>query len=92
MVSGVHGGALCSPLDSPAYVGRAPGAEAPRRAGALANSDLTVTCSCLRRGDQAAGGEIYPITAPEMAMPQSRSRSEAPNWLPGQDSNLQPSG
>jgi site-specific DNA recombinase len=36
--------------------------------------------------------EIYPVTAPEMAMPQSRSRSEAPNWLPGQDSNLQPSG
>ena len=36
--------------------------------------------------------EIYPVTAPEMAMPQSRSRSEASNWLPGQDSNLQPSG
>jgi hypothetical protein len=29
--------------------------------------------------------EIYPVTAPEMAMPQSRSRSEAPNWLPGQE-------
>ncbi len=36
--------------------------------------------------------EIYPVTAPDMAMPQSRSRSEAPNWLPGQESNLQPSG
>ncbi len=36
--------------------------------------------------------EIYPVTEQEMAMPQSRSRSEAPNWLPGQDSNLQPSG
>ena len=36
--------------------------------------------------------EIYPIATPEMAAPQSRSRSEAPNWLPGQDSNLQPSG
>ena len=36
--------------------------------------------------------EIYPIASPEMAMPQSRSRSEASNWLPGQDSNLQPSG
>jgi len=30
--------------------------------------------------------EIYPIATPEMAAPQSRSRSEAPNWLPGQDS------
>lgn len=28
--------------------------------------------------------EIYPIATPEMAAPQSRSRSEAPNWLPGQ--------
>ena len=36
--------------------------------------------------------EILPVTAPEMAAPRSRSRSEAPNWLPGQDSNLQPSG
>ena len=43
-------------------------------------------------GDRQIVLEIYPVTAPDMAMPQSRSRSEAPNWLPGQDSNLQPSG
>jgi len=35
-------------------------------------------------GDRQVVLEIYPITAPEMAMPQSRSRSEASNWLPGQ--------
>ena len=43
-------------------------------------------------GDRQIVLEIYPIAAPEMEMPQSRSRSEAPSWLPGQDSNLQPSG
>jgi hypothetical protein len=43
-------------------------------------------------GDRQIVLEIYPVTAPDMAMPRSPSRSEAPNWLPGQDSNLQPSG
>jgi len=36
-------------------------------------------------GDRQIVLEIYPVTTPEMAMPQSRSRSEAPNWLPGQE-------
>ena len=36
-------------------------------------------------GDRRIVLEIYPITAPELAMPQSRSRSEASNWLPGQE-------
>lgn len=43
-------------------------------------------------GDRQIVLEIYPVAVPHMAMPQNRSRSEAPNWLPGQDSNLQPSG
>ena len=43
-------------------------------------------------GDRQIVLEIYPVTASEMETPQSRSRSEAPTWLPGQDSNLQPSG
>jgi hypothetical protein len=43
-------------------------------------------------GDRQVVLEIYPVAAPDMAMPQSRSRSEAPSWLPGKDSNLQPSG
>ncbi len=40
-------------------------------------------------GDRQIALEINPVTTPDMEMPQSRSRSEAPNWLPGQDSNLQ---
>ena len=36
--------------------------------------------------------ELYPVQVPHMEMAQSHSRSEPPNWLPGQDSNLQPSG
>ncbi len=36
--------------------------------------------------------ELYPIRAPELKTAQSLLRSEPPNWLPGQDSNLQPSG
>ena len=43
-------------------------------------------------GDRQIVLEVYPIHAPVMAMAQSHSRSEPPNWLPGQDSNLQPSG
>ena len=35
-------------------------------------------------GDRQIVLEIYPIASPEMAMPQSHSRSEASNWLPGQ--------
>ncbi len=31
--------------------------------------------------------EIYTLTRLYMEMPQSHLRSEAPNWLPGQDSN-----
>ena len=36
--------------------------------------------------------ELYPVQVPQVEMAQSHSRSEPPNWLPGQDSNLQPSG
>jgi prefoldin subunit 5 len=43
-------------------------------------------------GDRQIVLEMYPVHAPLAAMAQSRSRSEPPNWLPGQDSNLQPSG
>ncbi len=35
-------------------------------------------------GDRRIALEIYPVTTSDMVMPQSRSRSEAPNWLPGQ--------
>ncbi len=35
-------------------------------------------------GDRQIALEIYPVTTLDMEMPQSRSRSEAPNWLPGQ--------
>ena len=42
--------------------------------------------------DRQIALEIYAVTPQELAMPQGRLRSEAPNWLPGQDSNLQPSG
>lgn len=43
-------------------------------------------------GDQQIVLELYGTLASEMATAQSRSRSEPPNWLPGKDSNLQPSG
>ena len=43
-------------------------------------------------GDRQIVLELYGTLTPEMATAQSRSRSEPPNWLPGQDSNLQPSG
>ncbi len=38
-------------------------------------------------GDRRFVLELYPVTAPEMAVPQSRSRSEAPNWLPAPGGN-----
>ncbi len=34
-------------------------------------------------GDRRIALEIYPVAAPDMEMPQSHSRSEAPNWLLG---------
>ncbi len=43
-------------------------------------------------GDRKIVLELYPIQAPKLAAAQSPSRSEPANWLPGQDSNLQPSG
>ena len=43
-------------------------------------------------GDRQVVRELYGTLTPEMATAQSRLRSEPPNWLPGQDSNLQPSG
>jgi hypothetical protein len=43
-------------------------------------------------GDRQIVLELYGTLMPEMAMAQSCSRSEPANWLPGQDSNLQPSG
>ena len=43
-------------------------------------------------GDRQIVLELYGTLTPDMATAQSRSRSEPPNWLPGQDSNLQPSG
>ena len=43
-------------------------------------------------GDRQIVLELYGTLTPEMAMAQSHSRSEPSNWLPGQDSNLQPSG
>jgi site-specific DNA recombinase len=43
-------------------------------------------------GDRQVVLELYGTLTPKTAMAQSRSRSEPPNWLPGQDSNLQPSG
>ena len=43
-------------------------------------------------GDRQVVLELYGTLTPDMATAQSRSCSEPPNWLPGQDSNLQPSG
>ena len=43
-------------------------------------------------GDRGIVLELYGTLTPEMAAAQSHSRSEPPIWLPGQDSNLQPSG
>ncbi len=43
-------------------------------------------------GDREIVLEVYPLLAQEMTTPQSQERSEATVWLPGQDSNLQPSG
>lgn len=34
-------------------------------------------------GDRRIARENHPITPQELAMPQSHSRSEAPNWLLG---------
>ena len=36
--------------------------------------------------------ELYPIRGSQLEMAQSCLRSEPLDWLPGQDSNLQPSG
>ncbi len=38
--------------------------------------------------DQQVVLELYGTLTPEMAMAQSHSRSEPPNWLPGQDSRI----
>jgi hypothetical protein len=35
-------------------------------------------------GDRRIVLELQPIRVPELAVAQSRSRSEPPNWLPGQ--------
>ena len=43
-------------------------------------------------GDRQVALELYPVKVQELAVAQSRSRFEPPNWLPEQDSNLQPSG
>ena len=42
--------------------------------------------------DRQIAMELYPLALPQTEVAQSRSRSEPPNWLPEQDSNLQPSG
>jgi chromosome segregation ATPase len=36
--------------------------------------------------------ELHAVPAPRLAVAQSLQRSEPPNWLPDQDSNLEPSG
>ncbi len=36
--------------------------------------------------------EVYPITDPERCLATGMGFAEPPNWLPGQDSNLQPGG
>ena len=43
-------------------------------------------------GDRQIVLEMYPVQALELAAPRSDSRSGILNWLPEQDSNLQPSG
>ena len=39
-------------------------------------------------GDRQITLDIYPLAAPALAAANGHSRSEEPNWLPGQDSNL----
>ncbi len=41
-------------------------------------------------GDRRIALELYPIQAPKLAVAQSHSRSEPPNWLPapGEDPNF----
>ena len=43
-------------------------------------------------GDRQIVLELNSVQSSTMTMAQSHLRSEPPNWLPGQDSNLQPSG
>ncbi len=43
-------------------------------------------------GDRQLVLEIYPIQAHQLESPQGHSRPLMLNWLPEQDSNLQPSG
>ncbi len=42
--------------------------------------------------DRQIAMELYPFDLPQTEVAQSSLRSEPPNWLPEQDSNLQPSG
>ncbi len=50
------------------------------------------TSGGLSEGDRRIMLEPYLMQAEKLAVAQSRLRSEPPSWLPGQDSNLQPSG